>query len=63
MLRYHAIDDITGIFEIKDETLKMKNEGAVYDLSGRRISADANSLPVTLNKGIYIINGKKVVIK
>ena len=32
--------------------------GAVYDLSGRKISAAANS---SLKKGIYIVNGKKIV--
>ena len=32
----------------------------VYDLSGRRLSADSHG-QVTLRKGIYIINHKKVV--
>ena len=62
-----------------NEVLSMKHEesdGAVYDLSGRRVSAVANSssqssgaggaffnLHSSLKKGIYIINGKKVVSK
>ena len=49
------LDD--GIESIKNEELRMKNEaGAVYDLSGRHIS-----VPSVFPKGIYIVNGKKVV--
>ena len=52
------IDDAINV--IKNEELKMKNGGAVYDLSGRQISAAANS---SLKKGIYIMGGRKVLIK
>ena len=56
-----------GIKEIKNEELRIKNERAVYDLSGRRISAEANSsfftLHSSLRKGIYIIDGRKVLIR
>ena len=49
------------------ESIQIQNEGAVYDLSGRRISAEANSSLFTLHssfrKGIYIVNGRKVIIK
>lgn len=42
-----------GIWEMKNENVKMKNEAAaVYDLSGRRL----NSTP--LLKGLYITDGK-----
>lgn len=37
-------------------------EGAVYDLSGRRVS-DAAFPAKSLKKGLYIVNGRKVVIK
>jgi len=46
-----------------------RREGAIYDLSGRQISvgAETDSLLDTprssLKKGIYIINGKKVLVK
>ncbi len=46
-------DDATGIDEVETENGKMKTE--IYDLSGRRSNM--------LNKGIYIVNGKKVVVK
>ena len=58
------LDDDDGILEIKNETLKTQ-EG-VYDLSGRRLSAEANSsffiLHSSLKKGVYIMGGKKVLI-
>jgi len=42
--------------------------GAWYDLQGRRVgSAEANAPNSTLNsklkKGVYIVNGRKVVVK
>lgn len=59
--------DETGIHEIKNGELRKKNEGAhIYDLSGREISADTDhSLLIphsSLKKGVYIQNGKKIVI-
>jgi hypothetical protein len=57
-----AEDDISdAIFEIKDEKLKMKNEGAVYDLSGRQINARSSTLHSLLKKGIYIMDKRKVL--
>ena len=56
----YITDDANGI---RNEGLRMKNEGSnatVYDLQGRKISAEANS---SLSRGIYIVNGKKTVIK
>ena len=44
---------------IISEEIKVKNEefsSAVYDLSGRKIHSQFN-----INKGIYILNGKKVI--
>ena len=58
-------NDPVGISEIKNEKLRMKNEAVIYDLSGRRITAEANSSFFTLHssfkKGIYIVNGRKVL--
>ena len=58
VLKYHAIDDLTGIGITLSDEEKMKNDNAIYDLSGRQISAEANS---SLKKGIYIHNGKKIL--
>ena len=42
-----------------------QGEGGVYDLSGRKISDNSNSKIQNskLTKGIYIVNGKKVLVK
>ena len=42
----------TGISEVKGENGEVK---AIYDLTGRQVNA--------VERGIYIINGKKVLIK
>ena len=55
-------EDPTGIETVKNGEWRMDN--SVFDLSGRRISTDVNStIQSTLKKGIYIINGKKTIIK
>ena len=65
----------TGIKEIDNWTIEQSDNceiakssnSQIYDLSGRRISAEANSslftLHSSLKKGIYIHGGKKFVIK
>ena len=45
----------TGINEMKNEELRMKNEGSIYDLSGRKVQTLSNP------HGIYIENGQKKV--
>ena len=52
--------ELTDIDEIEEaeETEAAENETIVYDLNGRRI-LDTNNL----EKGIYIINGKKTLVK
>ena len=63
VLKYHAIDNITGI-EAIDGQETTDNADAIYDLSGRRVSAGVRSiLNSSLKKGIYIKNGKKILIK
>ena len=71
ILRTATDEDETSLNEIKNETpptpFRGRNEGAVYDLSGRQINAEANSslftLHSSLRKGIYIAGGKKLAIK
>ena len=46
-------EDVTGIEE--NYEFNMNSDGSVYDLSGRRVNHPT--------KGMYIVNGKKVVIK
>ena len=51
-----------GINEIKKEKLKVKSgDNVCYDLSGRRVSAVANSLFSSFKKGVFIQDGKKYI--
>jgi len=52
-------EEITGIDGI---SLNNHIVEGVYDLSGRKIEIDGNNLN-KLQKGVYIIDGKKVTIK
>ena len=59
------ISDVDGINEIQNERVKSEEfDGAIYDLSGRKISSKLSTLNSQLkNKGIYIMNGRKIVIQ
>lgn len=46
-------DETNGISQIENGELKIKN--SVYDLQGRRVAKPT--------KGLYIVNGKKVIVK
>ncbi len=50
----------TGVQDVESSTMDVASP--VYDLSGRQLST-FNSQLSTLKKGLYIINGKKVLIK
>ena len=54
-LRYCGDPTATGIETTSIDQPLSSNDKAVYDLTGRRIS--------TLSKGLYIIDGKKVLVK
>ena len=54
--------ETTGIREMEDGKWKMKNGS--YDLQGRRVESSIfNSQSSILKKGVYIVNGKKKVVK
>lgn len=48
-------EETTGIGAALNDNVEMKNDNAIYDLQGRRVEHPT--------KGIYIVNGKKVVIR
>ena len=52
-------DMTTGIIEVEDTTGKTGDANAIFDLQGRKI---ANGQKPTA-KGLYIVNGRKVVVK
>ena len=53
-------DTTTGVHAMANDKKVRSNDKAVYDLQGRRVDAGDSS---TLKKGIYIIGGKKKVVK
>ena len=55
--------ETTGIAEIEKGKLKIEN--SVYDQQGRRVGQSSifNSQSSILKKGLYIVNGKKVMVK
>ena len=60
------LDVVTGVEAIGSVPTSEKEKVSVYDLSGRKVgevSGRHGSLPLQLPKGIYILNGKKVVVK
>lgn len=58
-------DEIDGIEEINNEEMSDEQwDGSVYDLSGRRVANEKlQKNNVQLPKGVYIMNGKKIVKK
>ncbi len=55
-------DETTGIHSIDNGQLTIDN--SVYDLQGRRVqTSNLNSQTSNLKRGVYIVNGKKVIIK
>ena len=54
------IDYETGLEEMKNEELKMTNEDAVFDLSGRQINPQSSFFNLQLRNGIYIKMGRKM---
>jgi hypothetical protein len=59
-----TFSDPDGINEIKNEELRMKNEGAIYNLMGQRVASSMfNGKCSMLQKGIFIVDGKKLLRK
>ena len=54
-----GLNEVNGIYQVEDGLLTNDN---VYDLSGR-IIVNRKSVNRKLPKGLYIVNGKKQVIK
>ena len=63
----HVFNSTEGNLSISDGINTLENASAasaVYDLSGRKVSVpSASSATSVLPKGVYIVNGKKLVVK
>ena len=55
-------DSADGIRQLENEQSTIEN-GAVYNLSGQRVSNGIMKETVGVPKGVYIVNGKKIIIK
>lgn len=53
---------VTGIEGVENTVVNKVASGHVFNLNGQLVRANANSLE-GLEKGVYIVNGKKVVVK
>ena len=54
--------DTDGYTSIENVRVKSeKSTDAIYDLSGRKVNSQLSTLNSQLKKGIYIVNGRKVV--
>lgn len=56
------VETAGGAFTISGNTVSGENL-AVYDMAGRIVKHEKNAGTITLAKGLYIVNGKKVVIR
>ena len=57
-------NDASAINDIQEETVNGKpTDGAIYDLTGRKVNCQLSTTISQLPKGIYIQNGKKILIK
>lgn len=60
-------EEPTGIIGVENGEVKVETfgHGAVYDLQGRKVADNPSSVfsHPSSRKGVYVINGKKVVIK
>ena len=54
-----AEDDEDGIADVNVND--NANDGAIYDLSGRKVNSQFSILNSQLKKGVFIVNGKKVL--
>ena len=53
--------ELTGIRNIKAEAEATAAAGGLYDLNGRLVNTSGST--DGLQKGIYIVGGKKVIVK
>ena len=58
-----TVTKINGVHDFKGTDMTdLKLADGIYNVAGQKV-ADKNASTSNLNKGIYIVNGKKMVIK
>ena len=55
-------NDVTGIVSIENSKSKIEN-GTLYTIDGRKISTQSSRFNNQLPKGIYVVNGEKIIIE
>ena len=58
-LRASIFDDITGIEDVDIAIEDDDTDAPVFDINGQRVGTGLNGL----NRGVYIMGGKKYVVK
>ena len=56
-------DAIRDIRDADASSGKLSAEASLFDLSGRRIVTGSNGRGAVLTRGMYILNGRKVVVR
>lgn len=56
---FFSTDNTVAIKKVREQQDKAQQETVIYDLTGRRVQV----VPEQLEKGIYIINNRKVSVK
>lgn len=60
-LMFYEADETTGVLQLVSGCdTSHGDQNAIYDLQGRKVSSDSNA---KLPSGIYIMNGKKIIVK
>ena len=54
-----GFDEVVAIDQINGESINSSIEGDVYNMAGQRVGTSVEGL----SKGLYIVNGKKVLVK
>lgn len=57
---YFTVEETTGIKTIQNKSSIIQDSNAVYNLRGQKV---AHNLKTSLPNGLYIIGGKKIVVK
>jgi hypothetical protein len=55
-------NETDGIHQVENRLSTLEN-GVVFDLCGQKVQPELSNSQNSLKKGVYIVNGKKIIIK